>query len=454
MIKSGKRRILLAALLSACIGLSGCGGAVSESTAVSSESIDADAKEMLQDAKEEVLATSPEKVNKVTELLTTSEDKKKEKDDLAEARRQQEAALQEQVKNKLESMTLEDKVAQMFVVTPDGLTDMTNVLAAGPVAQRRLNQIPVGGICVTEQNLAGADKLKEMLNNLQIFHNERIGVPMFTFVAEEGGAYTKIAGTSGFPEIGALPVMSEIGASGDAAQAKAVGQQIGTYLSELGINFDLAPCADVLVDPSNTSMAQRSFGSDPAVVSEMAISEMQGLEEQHVQAVFTHFPGMGSAAENPEAGTVLCQRTREELMENEVVPYRNAIPNGLYCIMVSNVSYPQVTGDEMPASLSSGIITDMLRTDLGYDGIVMTDALNMKAVTDHYTSAEAVVMAVKAGADMVQRPTDLSEAYQTLLKAVRNGEIEESRIDESVKRILRAKYAMQNAGISAPVMSN
>jgi beta-N-acetylhexosaminidase len=141
-------------------------------------------------------------------------------------------------------------------------------------------------------------------------------------------------------------------------------------------------------------------------------------------------------------------------MENEVVPYRNAIPNGLYCIMVSNVSYPQVTGDEMPASLSSGIITDMLRTDLGYDGIVMTDALNMKAVTDHYTSAEAVVMAVKAGADMVQRPTDLSEAYQTLLKAVRNGEIEESRIDESVKRILRAKYAMQNVGISAPVMSN
>jgi beta-N-acetylhexosaminidase len=375
---------------------------------------------------------------------------KKQKDEIAEARQAQENALQEQIKNKLSGMTLEDKVAQMFVVTPDGLTDMTNILAAGPAAQRSFNQIPVGGICITEKNISNAEKMKSMLNNFQIFSSERTGVPVFTIVEEEGGADMKIAGADGFAGIEALPAMSEIGATGDAGRAKEIGEKMGTYLSDLGCNLDFSPCADVLVDPANERMAQRCFSSDSAVVSDMAVAELQGLGAHNVQAVFSHFPGEGSAQENPEDGVSVSQRTRQEVSENEMVPYRNAIPAGLGCIRVSNVSYPNITGNDLPASLCSQVVTDLIRTDLGYDGLVMTDALNMKAVTDRYSSAEATVMAVEAGADLVLRPTDLREAYRTLLQAVQNGEIKESRIDQSVARILRMKYLMQNAGIGVP----
>ena len=347
----------------------------------------------------------------------------------------------EEVQNIVDSMSLEEKVAQLFLVQPEAIVDIGTATAAGYATKQAINKTPVGGFVYFSDNLQSEQQIQDMLRNVQKYSEDRIGLPAFLSVDEEGGTVARVASTGRF-DVTDVGDMAKIGASGDVQQARQAGETIGSYLSELGFNLDFAPDADVLTNPDNTVVKKRSFGSDPRVVSDMSLAVAQGLAQHQVYSVYKHFPGHGATAGDTHQGYAYTDKTLDELKQSELIPFENAIQNNAAFIMAAHISAPRVTGDDTPASLSKTMITDILRGQMGYDGIVVTDAMNMGAVTEQYTSAQAAVKALQAGADLVLMPEDFQEAYQGVLDAVKDGTLTEQRINESVTRIVKVKVHM------------
>lgn len=350
--------------------------------------------------------------------------------------------LEERVTQYLDQMTAEEKAAQLFIILPEALMkDVDTVTAAGEDTQKAITRTPVGGFIYLEGNLDSRVQVKTMLENVQTYSMERIKLPMFLCVDEEGGSVARIAKSGKF-DVEQFNDMSVIGARGNEDEAYEAGRTIGTYLSDMGFNLDFAPVADVLTNPENQVVNKRSFGSDPALVTSMASAVARGLEEQGICAVYKHFPGHGGTTADTHEGYAYTDKSLEELKKQELAPFQAAIDGGAKIIMVGHISLPNVTGNDTPASMSSQIISDLLRKQMKYDGIVVTDALNMGAVTEQYSSAEAAVQTVLAGSDLVLMPKDFDEAYQGMLRAIEDGTISEERLDESLRRILKIKLSM------------
>lgn len=347
----------------------------------------------------------------------------------------------DKVQQIVDSMSLEEKVAQLFLVQPEAIVDIGTATAAGDATKQAINKTPVGGFVYFSDNLQSEQQVQDMLRNVQKYSEDRIGLPAFLSVDEEGGTVARVASTGRF-DVTDVGDMEKIGASGDVQQARQAGETIGSYLSELGFNLDFAPDADVLTNPDNTVVKKRSFGSDPRVVSDMSLAVAQGLAQHQVYSVYKHFPGHGATAGDTHQGYAYTDKTLDELKQSELIPFENAIQNNAAFIMAAHISATRVTGDDTPASLSKTMITDILRGQMGYDGIVVTDAMNMGAVTEQYTSAQAAVKALQAGADLVLMPEDFQEAYQGVLDAVKDGTLTEQRINESVTRIVKVKVHM------------
>lgn len=350
--------------------------------------------------------------------------------------------VEEQAAQLVSQMTLEDKIAQMFVITPNALTGYASgVTAAGDTTKEAYQSRPVGGIVYMADNLTDPEQTTTMLSNMQEIARERTGLPVFLCVDEEGGSVARIAGNDAFG-VTNVGNMSDIGASGDVQNAYNAGSTIGSYLAALGFNVDFAPVADVLTNPDNQVIGQRSFGSDAQKVAGMVTSELQGLSAAGVYGTVKHFPGHGGTSGDSHDGAVSTDKTLEELMAEELVPFQSAVDGGVNFVMVGHISAPNVTGDNAPATLSKVMITDVLRGQMGYNGIVITDAMNMEAVAGFYNSDKAAVLAVTAGADMILMPADYNTAYTGILNAVNDGTITEERVNESVTRIVKAKLAM------------
>ena len=329
-------------------------------------------------------------------------------------------------------MSLENKVAGLFMITPESLTGVDMVIQAGDTTKQKLSEYPVGGLIYFSKNIKSADQLKEMLDTTR---NTMI-YPVFLAVDEEGGSVSRVAGAGLAENVGD---MSEIGSTCDPEKAKEVGTTIGTYLSQSGFNVDFAPVADV-VSAENAVIGNRSFGSDPNVVGTRVAAEVQGLQDSGVSACLKHFPGIGDTTTDTHDEKTVSEKTLEDMQQNDFPAFQAGIDAGADFVMVSHMSLPNVVGDDTPCSLSGAVISDLLRNQLGYNGIVITDALDMSAITDSYSSAEAAVKAIEAGADMLLMPENFEEAYQGVLDAVQNGTISEDRINESLKRIYRVKY--------------
>lgn len=353
----------------------------------------------------------------------------------------EEELLQAKISEMLTDMTLEEKAAQMFMITPEALTGTGQVLEAGDVTREAIDKYPVGGLIYFTQNLQDPGQVRSMTGNVQKFAEERIGLPMLLSVDEEGGTVTRFGGNPSF-DYDSSADMAGIGASGDPQQAYALGEKVGKFLSSLGFNMDNAPDADVLTNPANTVVKDRSFGSDCDIVSEMALAELEGLEDQGVKGLLKHFPGHGATTADTHEGYAYTDATLEEMKSNELVPFADGIEAGVDIIMVGHISCPQVTGNEEPASLSEKMITGVLREDMGFDGVVITDAMNMGAIAENYSPAEAAVKAVLAGVDMILMPEDFQQAYTGVLNAVKSGKITQERIDASVIRIIGLKLEM------------
>lgn len=335
------------------------------------------------------------------------------------------------------AMTLEQKVAQLFVVRPEALTGVSVQTAAGDATRQALEAMPVGGICYFAANLLDSDQTREMLSNTARYSEEITGLPMFLCVDEEGGTVSRVGGNPGFG-VDNVGNMCDVGATGDTDYARQVAKHIGTYLQYLGFNVDFAPDADIANNPRGT-MGLRSFGSTADVVAPMVAAQVEGFAEGGVLCSAKHFPGIGGAAGDSHDGRIYSEKTLDEIRAEELRPFRAAIEADVPFIMVGHLSLPNVTGDNDPATLSSEIVTDLLRNELGYQGIILTDSMGMGAATDSLGVERLGVEPLKAGVDMVLMPADLHAAYQGVLDAVAAGELTEERIDESVRRVVQTK---------------
>lgn len=340
--------------------------------------------------------------------------------------------LGELVDSYISEMPLEDKVAGLFIVTPEALTGVKTVTQAGEGTQEALNEYAVGGLIYFDKNIVNEEQLKEMLSGTVSMSR----YPIFLAVDEEGGSVSRVAG-SGIDVI-QVSDMSTIGENGDTVQAYETGLTIGTYLKDLGFNLDFAPVADV-AGPGDNAMGDRIFGADAQLVGNMVSNVVDGIEGTGVSSCLKHFPGIGYLEEDTHDGRVESSRTLDEMRGTDFIPFKAGIDAGADFVMVSHITVADA--DIVPSALSKKIITDILRDELGFQGVVVTDALNMSAITEYYTTQEAAVMAIKAGADILLMPDDFHAAYDAVLAAVQDGTITEERIDESLKRIYRVKCA-------------
>ena len=343
-----------------------------------------------------------------------------------------EEQLEEIVVNSISTMPLEDRVAGLFIVTPESLTGVQTVTRAGDGTQEALSQFAVGGLIYFDNNIVDKDQLTEMLSNTVSMSK----YPIFLAVDEEGGTVSRVANSN--IEVIQVDDMATVGAGGDTSTAYETGVTIGSYLSALGFNLNFAPVADVAVAEDGGVLGSRTFGMDANICADMASNVVSGMQSTGVSACLKHFPGIGSSEEDTHDGRVEISKTAEELRASDFVPFQQGIGAGVDFVMVGHVTVPALDA-EMPCSLSKSVITNVLRSELGFDGVIITDALNMSAITEYYTPEEAAVLAIEAGADMILMPEDFEAAYNGLLTAVQEGTISEERINESLKRIYRIK---------------
>lgn len=329
----------------------------------------------------------------------------------------------------LDSMTLEEKIGQMFIVTPellcDGwcITEMTEELSAGIAASH------IGGLCYFSDNLQTREQVISLLSAASAASK----IPLFQCVDEEGGLVSRL-GSNAAMEITEFPPMMEIE---NAEDAYYVGMTIGSEIRELGFNVDFAPVADVATNPDNPVIGSRAFSSDAETAAEQVAAAVAGFRGSGMVSCLKHFPGHGDTATDSHYGYAVADHSLSELESCEFLPFIAGIDAGAPMIMVGHIRVPMI--DDVPATLSYTLTTEILREKLGFSGLIVTDSLQMGAIVQHFTSGEAAVLAVQAGVDILLMPENFAEAYQALLDAVMAGEIPIERIDESVERILRCK---------------
>ena len=331
-----------------------------------------------------------------------------------------------------ETMTLEEKIWQLFYVTPEGLTGVNQATLAGETTKKALQEKPVGGIVYFAKNLEDREQAQKLLSGTQSFSK----TPLFLGVDEEGGLVSRLGGNE---KLGTTlhPAAAEIGAAADMAVAYDTGAVMASELKELGFNMNFAPVADIITEPENTEIGTRAYSDDPQTAAAMVSATVRGLQQNGVVACLKHFPGHGSTKADSHEGTSVSTRTLEELLANEWVTFRAGIEQGAAFVMLSHLTNENLSAN--PASLSVEVGA-YLRQELKFEGIVITDSLQMGAIVDHYQSGEAAVMALWAGADMLLMPNDLQKAYDAVHTAVEAGALTQERITESVVRILAAKY--------------
>lgn len=344
-----------------------------------------------------------------------------------------EQKLDEIVDAGIDVMPLEDKVAGLFIVTPEDLTGVSTVLQAGEGTRDALSTYAVGGLVYFGQNIQSEEQIKEMLDNTTLYTK----YPIFLAVDEEGGSVARLA-SAGIGE--AVDSAQAIGETGDVNNAYNAGVTIGTSLSSIGFNLDFAPVADI-TSVENSVMAGRAYGSDAATAAPFVAAMVQGLKDQKVTACLKHFPGNGATTADAHTGMAVSERTAEEFRAEEFTVFQAGINAGADMVMVSHMAAPALTGDNDPCSLSQEVVTGILREELGFNGVIITDALNMSAISDYNSSADAAIMAIRAGCDMLLMPENFEEAYEGVLQAVRDGVISEERVNDSLRRIYRIKYA-------------
>ncbi|HET7657404.1 MAG TPA: beta-N-acetylhexosaminidase, partial [Bacillales bacterium] len=330
----------------------------------------------------------------------------------------------------LNKMTLDEKIGQMLLIGIKGKQ-------AGTFAKNAIQNEHVGGVILFSRNIDHSNQTLRLINQLKTC-NRAAGNPWPLLISadQEGGSVQRLPAA-----IHPLPSNGKIGRANDPKFSYEVGQAIGEEMNAFGFNMDFAPVLDINVHGTDSVIGDRSFGANKDVVSRLGIATMHGIQSQHVISVVKHFPGYGAVQVDAHEELPKVNETMDDLINVEWYPYKKAIANGADTVMVTHMVIPSLD-PEYPASMSRPIITGMLREKLGFNGVVVTDDLTMAAIENHYDVTKAAIQSVKAGADIVMiafKEDQQASVFHALKKAVQDGEIPISRINESVSRIIRLK---------------
>ena len=364
-------------------------------------------------------------------LVGCNETNKKQKEDEKEVEESKEEIVNEvdkKVEETLKNMTLDEKIGQLMIVfyTKD---EMDNTLKSA------LNDVQPGGFILFKDNITTYEKTLNFIKDIK----SNVKIPMFMSIDQEGGNVQRLKKLNGVT-VSDVPYMYDVGTKNDLDLTYSIGKLIAEELRVIGVNMDFAPVLDVFSNPNNKVIGKRSFGSDKELVAKHGITLAKGLEDNGVIAVYKHFPGHGNTATDSHEALPILDLTKEELEKIDVYPFKEAIKNNASVIMVGHLAVPKVTEDNIPASLSKKLITDYLKKELGYKGLVVTDALNMGALTNYYSDSEICGKAVEAGVDMLLMPKSSRTCLKSVQEAVKKGTITEEQINESVRKILKLKY--------------
>ncbi|WP_418038066.1 glycoside hydrolase family 3 N-terminal domain-containing protein [Paenibacillus xylanilyticus] len=359
---------------------------------------------------------------------------------------ERQAAIQAQDWDKLISyMTVSEQVGQMLM--PDIRQwngKVTTTVNEG--LKSSIHNQDLGGLILFDKNIVDTRQVTTFTHNLQM---EAGDIPMFLGIDQEGGVIKRIPGGTN------LPGQMALGATGDSALAEAAGQLTGEELKALGLNINFAPVLDINSNPDNPIIGMRSFSSDADLVTRLGLATITGLRQSGVIAAVKHFPGHGDTMVDSHLGLPVLTHNRERLDSVELKPFQAAIENGVEMIMTAHIAFPAIDNEQVtslkdgqrvpvPATLSKKVLNGLLREELGYEGIIISDAFTMDGIAEHFGEDQAVERAVNAGVDIILMPQNSAAAHQTLVNAVKNGTIPIDTIHASVERILelKAKYGL------------
>ena len=333
----------------------------------------------------------------------------------------------ETIQTSIDHMTPAEKAGQLLMADFRQNADGTGMTVLSAEAKEAISAYHIGGVILFAENLDTAEQTKQLTADLQAAAD----LPLFIGIDEEGGLVSRLD-KSNIPH-------EPIPAAAEIEDAAAAGRTIGEELTELGINVDFAPIADVNTNPDNPVIGTRAFSSDPQIAAEQVGRFIRAMEETGVSACAKHFPGHGDTAMDSHKGETYVEHDMERLRTVEFVPFGEAIAAHVDFIMAGHIQTPNATTDGMPASLSPELL-GILRQELGFTGIIITDAMNMGAIVEPYGAGESAVLAVQAGVDIVLMPANLAEAAEALTEAIESGGISAERVNESLTRILSLKY--------------
>ena len=343
----------------------------------------------------------------------------------------------DQIKALIDSMTLEEKVGQLVIVGVDGYENDEH-------SKQLMEKYHAGGFILFKKNIQDSAQLLTLLNSLKETNAALNKVPMFLSVDEEGGRVSRLP-----DEFKKFPSNKVIGQKNDSSLSYQIGNILGRELSSFGFNMDFAPVLDINSNPKNPVIGDRSFGTTAGLVSRLGIETMKGIRAENVISVVKHFPGHGDTSVDSHVGLPRVNHDLKRLESFELVPFKAAIENSVDAIMIAHILLPKLD-PENPASFSKAVITDLLRTDMNFNGVVITDDFTMGAIEKNYDMGGAAVKSIQAGADIVLvcHGFDKQETViKALLAAAQTGQISTGRLDGSVYRVLelKQKYSLGNA---------
>lgn len=336
--------------------------------------------------------------------------------------------IDEKVEKVLKSMTIEEKIGQMITIYYSSPT-MDSTL------KKAIEEVKPGGFILFSDNMSSFDGTLKLIKDIKKLSS----IPMFISIDQEGGIVQRLLSIKGV-EVSNIPSMYEVGLKNDLELTYEVGKMIAEELKVFGVNMNYAPVIDVYSNTNNTVIGKRAFATTPEMVSKHGLKLAEGLQDNGIIPVFKHFPGHGNTETDSHYDLPVVTKTKEELLNFDLIPFKDAIKNNASVIMIGHLAVPSITNDNTPASLSKELITNLLKKELGYNGLVVTDALNMGALTNYYSKEEICGKAVEAGVDILLMPTSSRTCLKSVKDALNNKKITESQINESVRKILKIKY--------------
>ena len=337
-------------------------------------------------------------------------------------------SIEEKVNYKMDNLSIDEKIAQMLIVYYIGDEYDENL-------SNIIKEVKPGGFILMSDNITTYDRTLNFVKGMQ---NDS-DIPMIISTDEEGGSVQRIKGIRDI-SVTDIPYMYYLGQTKDKNLAYKVGEIIANELRTIGVNLTYAPVMDIYSNPNNTVIGKRSVGSDPNTVYDMATSLKNGIEDNLVNTCIKHFPGHGDTETDSHFEIPIINKTLVELENSDLLPFIKSI-NDTNMIMVGHIALPKITNSSIPASLSKEIVTDLLKNKYNYKGLVITDALNMRSLTDNYSDKEIYTMAINAGVDLLLMPNGSKNAIKYIKEAIDDEEIDINTINESVRKILTYKYS-------------